>query len=80
MKYIYIAVQIHEPGGNYAYVVRCTSSDNLLSKLRIRYLIAANIMPTRKAARDIVEAWNASFKRNGTYLFDTMPDGSPAPF
>ena len=76
----YIAVQIQENGKFYAYMIRCTPSDNLLSKLKIRGIIAANIMPTKKAARATVAAWNDSFKSNGTYMFSTMPDGSPAPF
>jgi len=80
MKNFYIAVQIRENGKYYAYMIRCTHSDNLLSKLKIPHIVAANIMPTKKAARATVIAWNDSFKNNGTYLFSTMPDGSPVPF
>lgn len=76
----YIAVQIEENGKFYAYMIRCTGSDNLLSKLSIKNIIAANICPTKKAARALVTFWNDLFKQNNTYLFDTMPDGSPTPF
>lgn len=80
MKNFYIAVQIQENGRYYAYMIRCTDSDNLLSKLKIRGIVAANIMPTKKAARATVTAWNDSFRNTGVYMFDPMPDGSPAPF
>jgi hypothetical protein len=80
MKNFYIAVQIQENEKYYAYIVSCTDSDNLLSKLKIRGIVSANICQTKKAARAIVEAWNEAFRYTGIYLFDTMPDGSPAPF
>ena len=76
----YIAVQIKENGKYCAHMIRCTSSDNLLSKLKIKNAVAASICPTKKAAQNLVTFWNDCFKQNGTYLFDTMPDGSPAPF
>ena len=76
----YIVVQINENDKNYAYMIRCSGSDNLLSKLAIKNIVAANICPTKKAARALAAFWNDCFKQNGTYMFDTMPDGSPAPF
>lgn len=80
MKYFYIAVQIRENGKYYAYAVRVSTQDNLISKLQIPGIVAANIMPTKKLAYCTVATWNLQFKRNGEYLFDTLPDGSPAPF
>ena len=57
-------------GKYYAYIVKMSSSDNVLSKLKIKGLLHANIYPTKKRAAAVVEAWNASYKSNGTYLFD----------
>ena len=76
----YIAVQINENGRNYACMLRYTGTDNLLPVLKIKNIVAANICPTKKAARALVPFWNDCFKNNGTFLFDVMPDGSPAPF
>lgn len=78
--YFYIVVNIQENGKNYAYMIRCNSSDNLLSKLAIKNILTANICDTKKAARALTTFWNDCYKNNGTYLFDTMPDGCPAPF
>lgn len=71
MRYFYIAVQIEESGKNYAYTVKVSESDNLLCKLVIKGITAANIAPTKKQAAAIVEAWNAACKANNTYLFDS---------
>ena len=59
-----------EPGGNYAYMIKFTSSDNLKSVLdRIGGLKAANMCVTKKEAKELVETWNEAFKQNGTYAF-----------
>lgn len=70
MKYFYIAVQVEEGGKYYAYAVKVSESDNLLSKLNIKGILHANIYPSKKKAAEVVETWNASYKANGTYLFD----------
>ena len=78
MKNFYMAVSVvvestftDDPGGNYAYIVKFTSSDNLKSVLdRIGGLKAANLCATRKEAKELVETWNEAFKQNGTYAFD----------
>lgn len=58
--------------GYYAYITKCTDSDNLKSVLNmIGGLVHANIFPTKKKAAEIVQFWNDSYKANGTYLFDT---------
>jgi len=72
MKNNYIAVQIKENEKFYAYVIKVSESDNLLSKLEIKNIITANICDTKKRARLIVEDWNARFKANGRYLFDEV--------
>lgn len=57
--------------GYYAYVVKCSESDNLKSVLaRIGGLIHANIYSTKKKASEVVSLWNDGYKANGTYLFD----------
>lgn len=70
MKYFYIAVTVAENGKYYAYEVKVSESDNLLSKLNIKGILHANIYPSKKKAAEVVETWNASYKANGTYLFD----------
>lgn len=86
MKYFYIAVTVQQDRnenifapretdeinpGFYAYLIKCTESDNLKSVLeRVGGLIYANIYPTKKKAAAVVESWNSSYKANGTYLFD----------
>jgi hypothetical protein len=58
--------------GYYAYIIKCTESDNLCSVLgRVGGLLHANICPTKKRAAEIVTTWNNNYKENGTYLFDT---------
>lgn len=86
MKYFYLAVAVQQDRnetiftpretdeinpGFYAYLIKCTESDNLKSVLeRVGGLLHANIFPTKKKAAATVKAWNASYKSNGTYLFD----------
>jgi len=72
MKNNYIAVQIKENEKFYAYAIKVSESDNLLSKLEIKNIITANICDTKKRARLIVGDWNTRFKANGRYLFDEV--------
>ena len=59
-----------DPGGNCAYIVKFTSSDNLKSVLdRIGGLKAANMCATKKEAKELVDVWNEAFKQNGTYAY-----------
>lgn len=71
MKYYYFAVTIEENGKYYAYAVKANENDNILCKLKIKNIKCANICPTKKRAAEIVEAWNDSYKTNGTYMFDS---------
>ena len=68
-KISYIAVQVTENEKNYAYVVKVSESDNLLSKLAIKGITAANLCGFRKEAEEVVTAWNECFKNNGSYMF-----------
>jgi len=68
-KNIYIAVQIEENGKHYAYAVKTTDSNNLLSVLNIKGIKTANIWNKTKVY-EVVDMWNEAFKKNGTYIFD----------
>ena len=68
-KSSYITVQVTESGKNYAYAVKVSESDNLLSKLAIKGIAAANLCNTKKEAEEVVTAWNESFKNNGSFMF-----------
>lgn len=70
MKYTYIAVTVEENGKYYAYVVKVSESDNILSKLDIKGILHANIYGTKKKCEEVVESWNKSYKQNGKYMFD----------
>lgn len=69
MKNFFIAIQIEENKKYYAYTLKVSSSDNLLSKLQIKNITVANICKTEKEAKSIVESWNEIFKANDNYLF-----------
>ncbi len=70
MKNFWIAADVEENGKSYAFAFRVSENDNLKSRLAgIRNLYAANIMPTKKAAHEVVTAWNDAHKANGNYMF-----------
>ena len=70
MKYFYFAVTVEENGKYYSYVVKISSSDNVLSRLKMKGILQANIYPTKKQAAEVVERWNAIHKINNQYLFE----------
>lgn len=70
MRYFYIAVQICENGKYYAYAVKVSENVNLLSALKIKNIITANICHTKKHAAELVKAWNDGHRANDRYLFD----------
>lgn len=70
-KNIYIAVQIKENEKYHAYVIKTTDNNNLLSVLSIKGITTANIL-NRTEAYKTVEFWNDTFKKNGTYLFNSL--------
>jgi hypothetical protein len=71
MKNFYIAVEIKEDGKYYAYAVKASTSDNLLSKLEIKGIQFANLCETKRGAEEVVKMWNAAHKANNRYLFDS---------
>lgn len=86
MKKFYIAVTVRQnkndmilqdqttpeyKPGYYAYIIPCTEQDNIKTRLEnVGGLLHANIYATKKRAAEIVNAWNATYKANGMFLFD----------
>lgn len=70
MKNFWIAADVEENGKGYAFAFRVSENVNLKSRLAgIQSLYAANIMPSKKAAFEVVAAWNDAHKANGNYMF-----------
>ncbi len=81
IKKYWIAIQVQQNGKYSAAVLPVTEFDNIYSKLaHIPGIVAANIYDTKTAAARTVHAWVDMFRANGEYMWDTMEDGSPAPF
>lgn len=81
IKKYWIAVQTEQRGKYDAWVIPVTECDNIYTKLAaIPGIVFANIYDTKKHATQTVGAWVEGFRAAGVYLWDTMPDGSPAPF
>lgn len=70
MKNFWIAADVKENGKYYAFAFKVSENINLKSRLDgIQNLFAANIMPSKKAAFEVVTAWNNAHKANGNYMF-----------
>lgn len=72
MKNTYIAVTVQENDKNIAYVLKVSSSENIVSALKIKGLIFGNICSTKKAAHELVDFWNESYKKNGSYSLNVL--------
>ena len=58
--------------GYYSYVLPCKSGENLKVALDcIGGLRVAHLCSTKREAAELVETWNAAYKANGEYLFDS---------
>lgn len=80
-KKYWIAIQIEKNGKYSAVVLPVSENDNLYTKLTgIPGIVAANVYDTRKAAAAVVRAWVEGFRAARVFKWDTMEDGSPAPF
>ena len=73
MKKYYIAVQVEENEKFYAYAIKVSKSENLISKLNVDGIVTANICQNRKEAESMVNHWNAIFKLHDNYMFDLAP-------
>lgn len=69
MKYFHIAVTIKENEKFYSYGIKVSESDNLLSKLKIKNIVWADIFQTKKKMEEVVKMWNDGFTKNGTSLY-----------
>lgn len=71
MKNFYYAVQAEENGKQYAYIIKTTAANNLIS-LFARIANAKIISPcyTKKSAELIVKGWRQSYKENGTAMLE----------
>ena len=67
----YIVFQICQNEKYYCHAWPISESDNLLSVFEKMGpdLISANIVPTKKRAAEIVNAWRAAYIENGNYMF-----------
>lgn len=70
MKNFYITVTIEEKQKYYSYVIKVNSGDNLLSKLKIKNIAAADVHETKKRATEVASERNSFYKINNSYLFD----------
>ena len=70
MRNLYFAVTEKIQGKNIAYVLEVWKSDNLVHIFAPENnFVCANYYPTKKEAELIADAWNESYKMNGTYLY-----------
>ena len=69
MKYFHIAVTVKEDEKFYSYGIKVSESDNLLSKLKIKNIVWADIFQTKKKMEEVVKMWNDGFTKNGTSLY-----------
>lgn len=69
-KTIFLAMTVCENNKYYSWVQKTASNNNLLSVLATKNLISANVCDTFKKAKEIVSAWNDTYRANRTYLYD----------
>jgi hypothetical protein len=81
IKKYWIAIQTEKNGKYSAAALPVTESENIYKKLaHIPGIVSANIYSTKTEAARVVLAWRDGFRAAGCYMWDTMEDGSPAPF
>ena len=66
----YIVVSIEENKKYYSYVLKVSSSTNIVSALNIKGIMHANLFGSKKECERIATYWNMCYKTNGTYLYD----------
>lgn len=70
-KNIFLALTVEENGKFYSWAYKVSSRNNLCDVLaRFKNLVSANVCDSYSKAKEIVSAWNDTYKANGTYLFD----------
>lgn len=72
--YVWCVLCIKNEDGMYAYAQRIPMNHNLASFVKdfpdLEYM---NSCTTMKKAKETAQAWNDSFKANGTYMFADGP-------
>jgi hypothetical protein len=70
MKNSYLLVTVSENDKYYSYVVKAPENENLLSILKIKNIISANIYPSKRQAENDAIFNNNIYKKNNSFLFD----------
>lgn len=71
MKRIYIVIQVEENGKYYAFRDAIRTGENLKPFIeRHKNADVIHLCESRRQADEITIKWNATYKANGTYLFD----------
>lgn len=55
MKYMWAVCDVEADGKYYAYPIRISVADNLLSKLTIKGIKAANLCESKKRAKEVAD-------------------------
>lgn len=72
MTKIYLAISIEENGKKYAQAWKLPVNRNLLNLPELfPNAVIICVCSTWTNARETVERWNAVYKANGVYMFDT---------
>lgn len=59
--------------GLLSYIVKASDCNNLVDHFGcIRGLKSVNIFESKKRAEECIDAWNESYKKNGTYFFQKV--------
>lgn len=70
-NYVWYVLIRTENGKHYAHAFRLRQNQNIASFVHdYPNITHMNACPTMKYAKEIAQAWNESFKKNGTYMFD----------
>lgn len=69
-KNVYLALVVEENGKFYAYARKVPGNNDLFSELqRVNGLHSANVCRSLKAAKELVQFWNACYNANGSFMF-----------
>ena len=70
-KYVWYVITSCIDGKRYAHAFRLRMNQNIASFVKdYKGIESMNACETKKIAVTTAEAWNKSFKANGTYMFD----------
>ena len=67
MNYFYYVIDRNINGGHYAFALRLPENYNLVDVLRRYDPFVVHTCKTWTQADEIAEAWNETFRANGTY-------------